>query len=125
MKRIKLDENFPPSCVEIFNKHGIDASSVFHQNMQGDVDETVLEVCIKEERILITFDLDFANIIRFSAEGTEGIILSRNKRRITLANIKPLCERLARIVIEHDTKDKLFIVEEMKIRIRKPDNRIF
>ena len=80
MKKIKLDENFPPSVVDIFNQHGIDASSVFHQNMQGDVDDTVLDVCVKEDRILITFDLDFANIIRYSTEGTPGIIISRNKK---------------------------------------------
>jgi hypothetical protein len=69
--------------------------------------------------------LDFANIIRYPTDGTPGIILSRNKKKITLANIKPLCERLAKIVIDHDTKGQLFIVEETKIRIRKPDDRLF
>lgn len=125
MKRVKLDENFPPSVVEIFSKHGIDTSSVFHQNMHGNVDDTVFKVCSEEYRILITFDLDFANIIRYPAEGTAGIILSRNKQKITLANIKPLCERLAKVVIDYDIKDNLIIVEETKIRIRRPDDRIF
>lgn len=121
MKKIKLDENFPPSSVEIFGKYGIDTSSVFHQNMNGSTDDSVFDICTKEDRILITFDLDFANIIRYTTEGTPGIVVSRNKMKITLSNIKSLCERLAQIVVSHDIEGRLIIVEETRMRIRKPD----
>jgi predicted nuclease of predicted toxin-antitoxin system len=58
MKKIKLDENFPPSLVHIFRLHGIDASSVHEQNMNGTDDDKLFEICIAEERAIITFDLD-------------------------------------------------------------------
>ncbi len=121
MKKVKLDENFPPSVVDIFSKQGIDASSVYHQDMNGAADDTVFEVCKKEGRILITFDLDFANIIRYPTEATPGIIISRNQMKVTLNNINVLCERLARIVIAHEIENNLRIIEETKIRVRKPD----
>jgi hypothetical protein len=93
--------------------------------MQGFGYDSVYDVCIKEERILITPDLDFANIIRYPSENTSGIVLVRSKAKITIKNIPPLCERLAQIVVGHETRGMLIIVEDTKIRTRKPDTRIF
>ena len=125
MKKIKLDENFPYSAVDIFSKHAIDASSVHHQKMDGSMDDLIYDVCIKEERILITPDLDFANIIRYPSAPTPGIVLVRSRYKITLKTITSICERLAQIVANHDTRGKLLIVEDNRIRIRKPDERIY
>ena len=121
MRKLKLDENFPPSCVSIFRLKDIDASSVFEQNMNGSTDDTLFEVCIAEERILITFDLDFANIIRYPSAPTSGIIIVRTKKKINLPQIESICEKLANFILHHEIEGNLCIVEDTKIRIRKPD----
>jgi predicted nuclease of predicted toxin-antitoxin system len=125
VKKIKLDENFPYPAVEIFSKHGIDAPSVHHQNMDGSMDDHIYDVCIKEGRILITLDLDFANIIRYPSAPTPGIVLVRSGMKINLKKIAFICERLAHIVVSNDTQGKLFIAEDTRIRIRRPDERIY
>lgn len=75
MKKIKLDENFPPSCVSLFAEKGFDASSVLHQALSGTHDDNLYIICKEEERILVSFNLDFANIIRYPAEQTKGILV--------------------------------------------------
>jgi predicted nuclease of predicted toxin-antitoxin system len=121
MKRLKLDENFPPSVVEIFRESDIDASSVYEQGLQGSDDDNIYEICKKEARILVTFDLDFANIIRYPSKDTSGILIVRYQQKITLDRIKLLCKRLAGIIITNDTTSNLFIVEDAKIRVRRQE----
>jgi predicted nuclease of predicted toxin-antitoxin system len=122
MKKLKLDENFPPSLVSIFRQNDIDTSSVFEQEMCGSDDDTVFDVCMKEERSLITFDLDFANIIRYPANKAYGIIIVRSKKKMSLAEIKNICIKLVDVVIHYDLRGKLIIVEDAKIRVRNPED---
>lgn len=121
MKRIKLDENFPPVTVDIFRDRKIDASSVYEQQLNGAEDDKIYRVYVEEKRTLITFDLDFANIIRYPSDKTPGIIIARNKSKLNLSGITLLCKRLALLIEKEDLADKLFIVEETRVRIRKPD----
>jgi predicted nuclease of predicted toxin-antitoxin system len=72
MKKIKLDENFPPTLLSFFQSEVIDASSVYLQNISGADDNLVYKICREEGRILVTFDLDFASIIRYPTNDTPG-----------------------------------------------------
>lgn len=65
MKKIKLDENFPPSFLALFQNEIIDASSVHAQRISGSDDDSLFKICKEEKRTIVTFDLDFANIIRY------------------------------------------------------------
>jgi predicted nuclease of predicted toxin-antitoxin system len=121
MKKIKLDENFPPSFLPLFQSEVIDASSVYLQNISGADDNLVYKICREEKRTLVTFDLDFANIIRYPANDTAGIIVCRVRKKINLDYIKGLCSTLVKVISENELSGKLFIVEEDKVRIRKPD----
>ncbi|MBY0432913.1 MAG: DUF5615 family PIN-like protein [Cyclobacteriaceae bacterium] len=121
MKKIKLDENFPPAFLTLFQNELIDASSVYLQNISGAGDDLVYKICQEEKRALVTFDLDFANIIRYPAHETEGIIVCRIRRKINLDYIRMLCLTLVKVISENDLSGKLFIVEGKKVRIRKSD----
>jgi predicted nuclease of predicted toxin-antitoxin system len=104
MKKIKLDENFPPAAVEIFQAQQIDASSVFKQRLQGSEDDKIFSICKNEGRILVTFDLDFANIIRYPAYKSPGIIIVRSRKKLNINSIKSLCKKLVKIISENETK---------------------
>ena len=121
MIRLKLDENFPPDTVHIFREHDIDASSVYEQDMCGYPDTEVFKICKDEKRALITFDLDFANIIRYPASETNGVIIVRSKKKINLEEITHICHKLVQLLLQNDLKGKLFIVEDTKIRVRKTE----
>lgn len=41
MKKIKLDENFPPTFLPLFQSETIDASSVYLQNISGADDNRI------------------------------------------------------------------------------------
>lgn len=121
MKKIKLDENFPPAFLPLFQSEAIDASSVYLQNISGADDNLVFKICQEERRTLVTFDIDFANIIRYPTNNTAGIIVCRIRKKINLSYIRELCVVLVKIISENELSGKLLIVEEHKVRIRKPD----
>lgn len=122
MKKVKLDENFPPSFLSLFQNEIIDASSVHLQGISGTNDDNLYKICREEGRTIVTFDLDFANIIRYPANETAGIIVCRLRKKISLDYIRRLCKTLVKIISENDLTGKLLIVEDEKIRIRKSDN---
>ena len=60
--RFKLDENLPLQLKRLFTESGHDAVTVLDQGIGGATDSEVALVCQAEERILVTQDLDFADI---------------------------------------------------------------
>lgn len=120
MLRFKLDENFSSSLTELFTAHNYDAESVLDEQLSGAPDSDIYEVCRQENRCLVTFDLDFANIIRFPAESTQGIVVIRANQIITLEVMKRMLEILLKLLDSSSPKGCLWILEPHQLRIRKP-----
>lgn len=115
--KFKIDENLPTEFAEILQECGYDAMTVYQQKLKGEKDPILLEICQQEGRILITLDLDFANIKNYPPEQFLGIIVFRVSRQdkpyllSILQNIIPLFK-------QEKIKNHLWIVEEKRIRIR-------
>ena len=120
MKKIKLDENFPASFVKFFPSETIDASSVLHQKISGTDDDNLFEICKKENRTIVTFDLDFANILRYPADETQGIIVCRIRKQVSLADIEQITIRVVELVKSAELKGRLYVLDGNKIRMRRP-----
>ena len=75
--KLFLDENISPLHVAELRADGYDALGVVEANLSGASDERVLQFAIDEDRILITLDADFANIVRFSSQHTPGLVRLR------------------------------------------------
>jgi predicted nuclease of predicted toxin-antitoxin system len=74
--RFKLDGNLSPSHAALFTAAGHEAHSVTEQALGGQPDERVIDVCRREDRALVTLDLDFANIKAYPpAEFSSGAIV--------------------------------------------------
>lgn len=115
--RVKVDENLPQEVAQLLCENGHDAVSVFDQTLSGEDDPTIFEVCQDEYRVLVSLDLDFANIQAYPPAGTAGIVvlrLVRQDKPWVLQVIKKLIPALA----ENAVSQKLWIVEEDRIRIR-------
>ena len=72
MMRIKMDENVDARLAVLLRDEGHDANTVREQGLHGIEDEALYEFCKKEDRLMVTLDLDFSNTIRFPPEGTPG-----------------------------------------------------
>jgi len=116
--RFKIDENLPTELVELFENAGYSADTVFSENISGADDNEISAICIKENLILITLDTDFADIRTYPPEEHPGIIVMR------LANqgkkyVKQVVERFIPILKDEPINNKLWIVDETRIRIRE------
>jgi uncharacterized protein (DUF433 family) len=63
--RIKLDENMGQRHRELLAAHGHETDSVVDEGLGGADDDVVASAAAREGRMLVTLDLDFADIARF------------------------------------------------------------
>lgn len=79
--RFKFDENLPIEMALLFTETGHDAVTVYDQRMNGAADPDLAAACFKEDRILVTSDLDFIDIRAYPPEQYPGIVVSRPGRQ--------------------------------------------
>lgn len=73
--KFKIDENIPIEVVEIFSKNRLDCDDVYQENINGKPDEAVIAKCNEDQRVLITLDLDFADIVKYPPELNWGCVV--------------------------------------------------
>jgi len=75
--RFKIDENLPNDVAALFSRSGHDVATVHGQGLPGAADGTIVTVCQREGRVLVTLDLDFADIRTFRPEQSPGLVVIR------------------------------------------------
>jgi predicted nuclease of predicted toxin-antitoxin system len=60
--RFKLDENLPRDVQALLRQGGHDVQTALDEQLGGRPDPEILDAYVREARILVTFDLDFADI---------------------------------------------------------------
>lgn len=114
--RFKLDENLSPLLADAFAAEGHDAHSVAQQALGGQPDTRVIEVCAREQRALVTFDLDFANIHAYPPADFAGIIVLRLADQ-SHATAEVALRRVLALLKQEHLAGTLWIVEENRVRI--------
>lgn len=113
-----LDANLPCSIKELFDKR----HKVFHLldiGLSSAEDEEVINWAKKNKAALVTRDLDFANILRFSPQKYFGILVLRVPSFYNTSAIKRvLGEFLLKANFKSFSKSTI-IIEEGRFRIRK------
>jgi predicted nuclease of predicted toxin-antitoxin system len=120
--KFKLDENMPADLRARLREEGHDVRGVVDEGLRGADDPPVLQAATNEQRILMTFDLDFADIRCYPPGTHAGIVVFRlhNQRWKTLEG--PLNRLLAARSLDNLEKG-LAIVEETRARFRRPTGR--
>jgi len=116
--KIKLDENLPASLVGMLTQFGHDVDSVPAEDLSGRDDPTVWSAAQSAQRFLITQDLDFSDIRRFTPGTHSGILLVRLRSpgRLALATRVESIFRTESV----DTWIGCFVVAtDSKVRIRR------
>jgi predicted nuclease of predicted toxin-antitoxin system len=114
--RLKLDENLDTRLAPWLTSLGHDAQTVRDEHLSGAPDQQVFETAVREERCLVTLDLDFADPFRFRPDRSAGTMVLRCPVP-SMALIRTLLEQaMAHTAIESPTR-KIWIVEPGRVRI--------
>ena len=95
--KLKIDENLPSGCADVLRGAGLDADTVADERLTGAEDFRIAERCRSEGRVLITLDLDFANIRAYPPAEYAGIIILRAKKQDKHA-VLTLVDRIALVL---------------------------
>lgn len=115
--RFKLDENLSPSLADMFTAAGHEAHSVAQEGLGGQPDDRIIEVCRGEQRIFVTLDLDFSNILAYPPAEFAGIVVLRLADQAHVA-VQASIRRLLELLDREPVAGCLWIVEDHRIRIR-------
>lgn len=75
--KLLANENFPLLSVKIIENAGFDIKSV-GKDYAGILDSEVIEIAIKEQRTILTFDRDYGELIfKLGYRPTHGVIYLR------------------------------------------------
>jgi len=115
--KFKIDQNLPVEFAAILAETDHDAVTVYQQDMGGASDEQIVAVCHREDRVLVTADLDLSDIRRYPPEQSSGHIVLRLKDQSRPNQIAVLREILP-LFATTPLAGRLWIVEEERVRIR-------
>jgi len=118
--KFKLDENLDWRLAAVVAEGGgHDADTVKAEGLSGKQDEAIYRAGIAEGRVLITLDLDFANLFRFPPAQTAGVVVLRPPRPV-LALIEATLRAALPTLTQRDLRGCLWIVEPGGIRTYDP-----
>jgi predicted nuclease of predicted toxin-antitoxin system len=118
--RFKLDENLGIRTVRLFLDRSHDVATVHGQGMGGTSDQQLYAVCVDEDRVLVTLDLDFANPFRFDPAASPGIAVFRVSETPGLAELAAVTTRLLDTVVSRDPRGRLWVVDLQRVREYRP-----
>ena len=118
--KIKLDENLPDRLVAVLTGLGHNVDTVRTEQLTGRADPDVWSAAQAAQRFLITQDLDFSDVRRYTPGTHAGLLLVR----LTRPGRKALFERVSTVFQTEKVEDWtgcLVVATEQKIRIRRPE----
>jgi predicted nuclease of predicted toxin-antitoxin system len=78
--KFKTDENLPLEAAATFREAGFNVETIWDEALSGATDEIVAARARSESRVLVTLDLDFANIQAYPPDRHAGIVVLRTNK---------------------------------------------
>ncbi|MBS0156752.1 MAG: DUF5615 family PIN-like protein [Nitrospira sp.] len=116
--RFKLDENLPRNAEALLQQAGHDVHTVLAEQLGGNPDPRVFSVSQAEERILVTFDLDFSDIRVYPPASHHGIWVLRPQTQ-SIENTLVLLRSALRILESEPAERRLWIIEPERVCIHE------
>jgi predicted nuclease of predicted toxin-antitoxin system len=116
--RVLADAGVSPDTVLFLTQQGHDAVHVRTLGMQRAADHAIVEHARNNQRVVLTFDLDFGDILALGVVKKPSVILLR------LSDERPdaVNQRLSTVIGEqHEALESgaLIVVEDARYRLRK------
>jgi hypothetical protein len=118
--KIKLDENLPSQLVPFLTDLGHDVDTVPDEHVAGQDDESVWAATQAAGRFLVTQDLDFSDVRRYSPGTHHGLLLVR----LPQPGRSALLERIGGLFKTEDVESRAGCVVSAtvrKVRVRRPE----
>ena len=113
--RFLLDENISVGVAEHLKFKGHDVIRATERKI-GATDKEVLDIAMREKRVLVTLDKDFAYLVFLNSLKHAGVILLRLRNEAPI-NIIATLENLLK-ASNHELEDKFTVATETKFRFR-------
>lgn len=113
-----LDANLPRAAAVAVRDAGHDVESIRDTSLRSASDERVFAHAAATSAVLVSRDLDFANMQRFPAAGTPGIVVLRLPDRHSAADVADVLTRFLASGLLHHLPGRLAIVEPDRVRFR-------
>ena len=111
--RLLADENVPRTTVEVLRYSGYDLLWI-REHRRGMADEEIVRLSISEDRVILTFDKDFGELVyRLRMKNTPGVILVR------IQDNQICSKKLLELLKEYDGKLRGYFTVLMENRIRR------
>ena len=112
--KLLADENVAGDVVSLLRQQGQDVAWI-RQDSPGSADEDVLARSAREQRLLVTFDKDFGELVwRAGQDASAGVILFR----ISMSSSSEVASRVAAILDSRDDWSGQFsVVDDRRIRM--------
>jgi predicted nuclease of predicted toxin-antitoxin system len=116
--KFKIDENLPAEFAPILREAGFEAATVGEEHLSGATDSLLVDRCRSETRVLVSLDLDFANVQAHPSGTHAGMIVFRSKTQDKLTLIS-LLKRIVPVLKRRSPEGQLWIVQPDRIRYRE------
>ena len=120
MIKFLADENISPKTVKFLRERGWDVKDIYEVGLQGCTDEEVIRFAAAQERLILTFDLDFAQMYYFRGNPVFGAIVLRVEPQVP-ADVNAVLEKFlsnSKVNLE-EYANALIVVDRKKFRIRQ------
>jgi predicted nuclease of predicted toxin-antitoxin system len=118
--QFKTDENVPIEIAVLLSASGHNAKTATDQGLRGASDPVLFVTCKEEHRVLVTLDSDFGDIRVYPYDESPGIIVLRLRNQ-GKSHVMSIFHRLLPLIDREPLRERLWIVEESKVRIRGKD----
>lgn len=115
--RFLADMGVSQSTVLWIKEQGFDAVHVRDEGMKDASDAKILEKARKEERIILTYDLDFGDLMSASKETYPSVIILRLENETPL-NVNKRLKQVLEESSEALVRGAILSVEETRHRVR-------
>jgi predicted nuclease of predicted toxin-antitoxin system len=114
---VKLDENLPGEAISRAQGRGADVETVQQEGLGGATDAQIFAVCQRERRVLVTLDLDFADLRQYRPGQGPGAIVLRPKHE-SISAILDLLDKALAFADAESPVGQLWVVEPGQVRVR-------
>jgi predicted nuclease of predicted toxin-antitoxin system len=109
--RFKVDENLLNEAAFVLRDAGHDVVTALEEFPAGTEDHVLASACRNEQRILLTCDLDFADIRTYPPDEYPGLIVFRLRRQ-SRPRVLAAVAKLMPMLVSEPLKGRLWIVDE-------------
>lgn len=109
-------EIFADNCVhtnviEALRKTGFTVKRAVNLGLAKSPDEEIFDFVLKNSLVLLTFDLDFGNILRFKITSSAGVVIFHIVKGLSKETIIKRVLDFFSSIKERDLRGKLFVID--------------